>query len=365
VELVLSFRVTVAALLSLALAQALNLPLPLWAVLTAVVVTQMSVGLSLQATFDYLAGTLGGAVYGGAVALLFPHANEVTLLAVLALALAPLALIATIVPSLKVAPITAIIVLLLPSMTHASSTASAIDRVLEVALGGATGLVVSFVLLPASAYGLAIEAAARTLERMARALGELLAGATRGLDADQLHRIQDGIGHSLVRLSTVCAEAERERSARLAAAPDTGPLQRTLLRLRHDLVMIGRAAIMPLPDALSQRLDAPLAQVAAAASDYLRGSSAALLARRVPPAFDAVELALDRYVGEVAALRREGVTRGLPGETAQSFFSLGFALEQMRQNLKDLDRCVTEWTRSPRQREDRKAAAADVGEGEG
>ena len=75
VELGLSLRVTVAALSSLALAQYLHLALPLWAVLTAVIVTQMSVGRSLKATIDYLAGTLGGAVYGGAVAVLVPHAN--------------------------------------------------------------------------------------------------------------------------------------------------------------------------------------------------------------------------------------------------------------------------------------------------
>src|ERR1700681_3203761 len=66
VQLALSIRVTIAALVTLALAQFLQLPLPLWAVLTAVIVTQMSVGRSLKATFDYLLGTLGGAIYAGA-----------------------------------------------------------------------------------------------------------------------------------------------------------------------------------------------------------------------------------------------------------------------------------------------------------
>jgi len=56
---------------ALTLAQSLQLPLPLWVVLTAVIVTQMSVGRSLKTTFDYLVGTLGGAIYGGAIGLLF------------------------------------------------------------------------------------------------------------------------------------------------------------------------------------------------------------------------------------------------------------------------------------------------------
>ena len=59
VQLALSIRVTFAALVALALAQFSQLPLPLWAVLSAVIVTQMSVGRSLKAAFDYLAGTLG------------------------------------------------------------------------------------------------------------------------------------------------------------------------------------------------------------------------------------------------------------------------------------------------------------------
>jgi hypothetical protein len=46
---------------------------------------------------------------------------------VLALAVAPLALIAALKPSMAVAPITAIIVLLVPTITHTSAAASAFD----------------------------------------------------------------------------------------------------------------------------------------------------------------------------------------------------------------------------------------------
>jgi uncharacterized membrane protein YccC len=355
VQLALSIRVTIAALVALALAQLLQLPLPLWAVLTAVIVTQMSVGRSLMATFDYLVGTLGGAVYGGAIGVLIPHASEIALLAVLALAVTPLAFIAAINPRFSVAPITAIIVLLIPTMTHASPFASALDRVIEVALGGVTGLVVSFLLLPASAHPQVVEAAARTLDEMARALGALLAGVTQGLDVEALHRIQDGIGQALVHMNVVGAEAERERSTRLAAGPDTGPLLRTLLRLRHDLVIIGRAATIPLPEPLMSRVAAPLAQIGKAFADYFRAGGAALQAGRSPPSLEAVASALDAYAAEIAALRREGLTRSLPGDVAERFFALGFALEQMHSNFKDLERCAGEWagTSEPSKRGER------------
>jgi len=55
-----SLRVALAALLAFAVAQVLTIPLHgLWAVLTAVVVTQMSVGASIRATTEYVVGTLG------------------------------------------------------------------------------------------------------------------------------------------------------------------------------------------------------------------------------------------------------------------------------------------------------------------
>ena len=357
VQLALSVRVTIAALAALALAQLLRLPLPLWAVLTAVIVTQMSVGRSLMATFDYLVGTLGGAIYGGAIGVLIPHSSELALLAVLALAVTPLALIAAINPRFSVAPITAIIVLLIPTMTHATPLASAVDRVIEVALGGVTGLLISFLLLPSRAHPQVVEAAARTLNQMALALGELLAGLTRGLDVDALHRIQDGIGQALVHMNVVGDEAERERSARLAAGPDTGPLLRTLLRLRHDLVIIGRAATVPLPETFTSRLEAPLAQIGKTFADYLRASGAALRASQSPPSLDAVESALSAYAAEIDTLRREGLTRSLPGDAAERFFATGFALEQMHSNFKDLERCVAEraGTSKVRGRDDRRA----------
>ena len=50
VELGLGVRVTVAAMGALAIALAFGLKLPLWAVLTSIIVTQMSVGRSLKAT---------------------------------------------------------------------------------------------------------------------------------------------------------------------------------------------------------------------------------------------------------------------------------------------------------------------------
>jgi hypothetical protein len=346
-ELSLGLRVTVAAMGALVIALALGLKLPLWAVLTSLIVTQMSVGRSLKATRDYLIGTLGGAVYGGTIAILIPHSGEGALLAVLVLAVAPLAFLAAINPSLNTATVTAIIVLLLPAMNHVKPLDSAIDRVLEVTVGALTGLLVSFLVLPSRAHRQIRVRAAQVLELLASALDVLLSGLTRGRDNDALHALQDGIGTTLAGLNALGLEAERERAARLSSGPDTGPLLRTALRLRHDLVMIGRASVVALPAELQRRLAAPLELVNESYAEYLRTSAAALRSGTFPPAISPTLTALQAYAGAVASVRSEGLTRGLPGEVTERFYALGFSLEQMRQNFRDLERCVANWAETP------------------
>ncbi len=142
-QLALAVRIAVAAVAAYTIAVALHLMLPLWAVLTSLIVTQMSVGRSLKATRDYMLGTIGGAIYGGAIAVLIPHSGEGSLLALLVLAVTPLAFIAAINPSLSSATVTAVIVLLLPTMHQSDPLDSAIDRVIEVTVGALTGLAVS------------------------------------------------------------------------------------------------------------------------------------------------------------------------------------------------------------------------------
>ncbi|MBR1223716.1 MULTISPECIES: FUSC family protein [unclassified Bradyrhizobium] len=343
-QLALAVRVTVAAVVAYTIANALHLTLPLWAVLTSLIVTQMSVGRSLKATTDYMLGTIGGAIYGGALAVLIPHSSEAALLALLVLTVAPLAYLGSINPSLTAATVTGVIVLLIPEMHHTSPLDSVIDRLIEVTVGASTGLAASFLVLPSRAHRQIRANAARLIELIAGAFSQLLVGLTHGLDNDAAHRIQDGIGAAVTALHAMGQEAERERAARLSSGPDTGPLLRTILRLRHDVVMIGRECLVALPANVQARLDTPLSGVREAIDAHLRASAAALRSGASPPVIDPVQFALQGYAEEVASVRRDGLIRGLPGDAAERFFALGFSLEQMRQNIGDLDRCVAEWS---------------------
>ena len=135
----------------------------------------------------------------------------------LVLAVTPLAFVAAINPSLNSATVTAVIVLLVPTMNHANPLDSAIDRVIEVTVGALTGLRCRF-------WCCRRGRSARSAS-MRRACSNCSPprspncwpGLTRGLDNDALHRIQDGIGAALTGLNATGAEAERERAAHLSS----------------------------------------------------------------------------------------------------------------------------------------------------
>jgi uncharacterized membrane protein YccC len=345
VQLRFCLRMTVAALLAFALAQLWNIPLHgLWAVLTAVVVTQMSLGGSLHATTEYVLGTIGGAVYAASIAVLIPHTTALALAGVLALTIAPLAYAAAVNPSFRVAPFTGAIVLLISGQLGEGPVESALYRLLEVAIGGGVAVLVSLLVLPERAHGLGLDAAARILDILAR----LLAGFTQRLDVAEATRMQQEAGRALAAFQAIAAEARSERTINLVAEPDPAPLARTLLRLRHDVVIIGRAAAAPLPEDFAKRLGPPLARVAECTGKYLQESARALVSRRAPPPLEPMDDALAAYNAEIAALRSEGLTRDLTIAGAEQLFTLGFALEQMHQNLADLERCVQEWARPSR-----------------
>ena len=245
-QLGLAVRVTIAAVVAYGLSHLLYVPLPLWTVLTAVILTQVTFGRSVKATVDYLVGTVGGAIYAGAVSVLIPHANDVSLAGVLVIAVAPLALLGAIMPSFSAAPFTGALVLLVPGLAHVGPIESAIDRVLEVVVGGVTAVVVSLLVFPARAHALAIEAAARALELMAKSLPQLFQGFLRPLDSGSIGRIQDAFGEAVGQTQSIAARGQ----ARADKPPRGRPRPRTVAqdaaqassRLRHARTRRRRAA---------------------------------------------------------------------------------------------------------------------------
>ena len=335
-ELRHGLRIAAAGVLSYAAAQALGLPQGYWAVFTAVLVVQGSVGGSWKAAVDRLVGTLLGAVFGAAIATLVPHNDAVTLGVALALALTPLALLAALYPSYRVAPITAVVLLLGSTSSTEGPLLAATLRTVEVSLGGLVGMLVSLFVLPARAHMLMGNAANRVLQRLADLLGDVVEGLVSSAGPKAFEARYDAVHAALTALETIADEAAREKRNYLTDDADPEPVARTLRRVRHDLVLIGRVASEPLPEAMRPVLKQAFAEFSAVATQFLRATGRAFADRTAPPSLDAFNATLARLIPAMHAIKGD-----------ERLIALGFGLEQLQRNLRDLALRAGEFARVP------------------
>jgi uncharacterized membrane protein YccC len=333
-ELRHGLRIAAAGLFSFAIASVLNLPQSYWAVFTAVLVVQGSVGGSWKASVDRLIGTLLGAIYGAAIATAVPHNNTVMLGVALAISLTPLALLAAFYSSYRVAPMTAVILLLGSSSSTEGPFVAALLRTIEVSLGGLVGMAVSLFVLPARAHTLMGDAANRVLQRLADLLTDILEGLLVQSDTAAIVARNDAVRAALTALENISDEAARERRNYLTDDSDPEPVPRTLRRVRHDLVLIGRVAAEPLAEGARSAIKPALEAFSAEARNFLRAIGQSFARRLAPPAADGFEAVLLRLMGALEPIRGD-----------ERVVALRFALEQLDQNLGDLVRRAEEFAR--------------------
>src|SRR5262245_17490699 len=210
-------------------------------------------------------------------------------------ALAPLTLMAAVRPSFRVAPITAVIVLLSTTGVQLGPVHYALDRVLEITVGCVVGLAVSVLVVPDRAQGLLADAAAEVILAL-RGLADLLfADLTQPTDAVAVGATHSQLNQTLTRVESLVDEVKRERAHRLSDTPDAEPFARTLRRLRHDFTAISRAVADPLPPVALQQLTDAVGQLRRALTDYLTGSAGAVRGRRPPPALAVVSRAMQGF----------------------------------------------------------------------
>ena len=344
-QLKLAVRMTVASLAAFTLCRLLGLSQSYPAVLTAVIVMQGSVGASLKAMLDRLLGSLGGAVWGVVVLLVLPPSDGLSLGITFTVALVPLALLAALKPAYRAAPVTAIILLLTPS-NAVTPEAQAIQRVLEIGLGGIVAMAVALLVLPARAHEGMAEAAGRAIGKMGDLAAIVMKGLSGESDPDAIQSLHDDIRIALAQAEAAGEDATRERATYLSASPDPQSMLRTLRRLRNDFAAVGRTAAEPLPEPL-RPLTEPASRAAAALAAFLRASGEATANQKASPSLQEVDAALAAYASAVAESRKARLTRDLSDETVGRVFGLAFVLEQLHQNLKDLVDRTDELARHP------------------
>ncbi len=338
-------RITMAGVVAFILAHAFNLPQGYWAVFTAVLVTQASVGGSLKAAVDRLIGTFVGAIVGAAAVTTVPPGDTFALGGALALALVPMSILSAIYPVLRVAPVTVVILLLGSAGSTEGPFLAAILRTMEVGLGGIVGLVVSVFVLPARAHAVMCDSAAQVLDLLAVLLADLFAGLQGQSDAPSISRRHEAIQAAFDRMELAAHEADRERRTLLVQEADADVIPRTLRRVYHDLVLVGRVSATPLwapEDSAAQ----PFANFVSEAAPYLRELGNALRDRKPPPPAARLDAAFLRSQLALTPARESASASG--NGAHDRLIALGFALEQLQRNVRDLAARTRESARTKR-----------------
>ena len=334
-----ALRVVVAAMATYAVARLLELPFGYWAIITAVIVMQGNIGGSLKAARERFIGTVLGAAFGFLTTLIpvEPGYEWVRL----ALALAASAYVVSLDARFRVAPATAIITLIVPQ-PGISAFAAALDRVIEILIGGAIGVIVALSVLPERAHKTLIKHIATLLRQLSSMLAINMNSLHKPRDEAALAALFDASRAELVLSQTLADESTDEHAARLTGGPSPHALVRTARRVRVNLIMITRATCEPWPDAVNVQLDAMFDQLGQAIARHLSAQADALEGSKpVTPASD-WEATFQKFEDHMVAFRANKANDALSTELMARIFSLAFAVRQIKSDIADLDDRVNE-----------------------
>ncbi|WP_230558928.1 FUSC family protein [Variovorax paradoxus] len=265
-------------------AAAMRLPESFWAVMSVLIVMRPSAGATLDAGWERVRGTAGGALCGLAGVYLQHLGTPVlatTLATVMLLAFAGAAL-----PGLRSAPVAALIILSASAIPGHSPLQVALLRMVQTGVGVGVALAVSVV---ASEYraGPRFDAGCAALLRgMAKRLAALGSGSAAGLPAEaEVERVNAAARAALARLAVLAGSADlearwRRRGAAVPAAQSCRSKARLAARVFQDATMLERMLRRaPAADPAWQDSARAAAAALAAVADALDGQGMPDLAR--------------------------------------------------------------------------------------
>ena len=329
-------RMLVAALAAYLCTAMIHLPGPYSAVITTLIVARPHSGGVLRASFERLTATiLGAGVASLATFGRLLHAPELLLIAI---ALAPLALIAAHNSAYRTAMIAAIIVLSAPATGGAPLYVAGV-RMLGVSLGAAIGALVSVTILPSSREVAVARMAAKLVEEFAGLLRNAIDPAAG--DAKSRDRFEYRVRQSLRELGLLI----RDRPDALPAKGPAAAIVKFTVQMHADIAFLKRelqahgpqtsdapasdapTPVMPPLEDFAQAFAATVTQVAAMARGRsgppditeLRekcGQAAQSLSQEYPHS-EGARLMLRRLVEDLAALIRS-IGRARAGTTPEA-----------------------------------------------
>jgi uncharacterized membrane protein YccC len=331
-ELRQTVRVTIATGAAYIAYKFIGLQQGYWAVFTVLIVMQGSIGGTLGAATERMIGTLAGAIFGG-LAVAF-HSNTTAGVGI-ALVLVTCATVwgAAIRPQLRVAPVTAAI-MLLTDPAGAPVEQFVIDRIIEIGLGGLIGVLAAVLIFPARSHAVVVARSVAVLTRIQRLLSSEADALERGaaLVPSSEH---PALRQALMAVEQAMKDADRERASRLADHRIPAAIPRALWRVRNDLVAIGNVLREPLPAPIAPAL-APAAATLLRAEAELTGRCAAALNAVAAVSRNDVPAVHLAFTETFSGLRQSGVMRALDFNAVGRTFGLAFALDGLHRDLTDL-----------------------------
>jgi uncharacterized membrane protein YccC len=243
-------RMLVAALAAYLCTAMIHLPGPYSAVITTLIVARPHSGGVLRASFERLTATILGA--GVACVATFGRLVHAPELLLIAIALAPLALIAAHNSAYRTSMIAAIIVLSAPATGGAPLYVAGV-RMLGVSLGAAIGALVSVTILPSRREVVVARLTAKLLEQFADLLRNAIDPSAR--DAQTRDRFEYRVRQSLRELGLLI----RDRPDALPAKGTAAAIVKFTVQMHADIAFLKRELQASGPQTWSTRTAGPQA----------------------------------------------------------------------------------------------------------
>ena len=333
-----ALRTAIAASATAALTQVLHLEQGYWAVFSSILVLQAHFGSSIAASWARLLGTACGAVLGalaatGADALLGPGMS--TLTAAMFVTIFLCALLAAKNDNLRLAGLTAAVVICLHATVGQSAFSIGLSRFLEVSLGIVVAMGVSLA-WPSHARVVLRFGLGKGLEKLGELLAALMESRLHGhYDRPRIFHHKDSLLRLFLRNRQLLASARREPGPS-GQGEEFSELLGFEDRLGEHLLAMDHAIENAPPEGFHQHLPEELKELGAALQNGLAVLAQAIRdqASTGPQALARLDAALAATGQKLLDLRQQRIIAVYDLDEVMHFYSFYHALRQAARDLR-------------------------------
>ncbi|MBF0481538.1 MAG: FUSC family protein [Desulfovibrionaceae bacterium] len=331
-----ALKSTLGALAAMALTEALGLKQGYWAVITSLLVMQTNLGGSIAAGWSRLLGTFAGAAVGAVCLILLGHGPVSLGTGVLATILICSG-VAMLRDSSRLAAVTATVVIMLGANAGESALAAArlgLDRFLEIAIGVAVGLAVTFFVWPSRAKQELACGIASVLRELTGLYALVFTGWQEGVPRPaDIDGPRKNLRVSRAQNRALLLEAQKEPGGLTKPEQIMISLMNFEDRMFEDVLAMEHACSPIGLEALRHKLRPQLAELYEATLAAMDALAASVASGAAPGSPDNVAAALNRAEEAIKTLRLAKATANHELEEVLRFFSFYFGMRSLAEEI--------------------------------